>query len=215
MVSVSGISAGGAMAASLACLYPELMGSVALVGAPMPYADRSSDEALEEMRCGPSAGVKTAAQQAMRAAKQHAQAPECLPVLVVHGLKDTVVHAQHAMGHEQAFLGLNEALGSAQGPAIPVQKDSKQAMARLWRNSKGSVIGALLAPSDLGHAWSGGNPSEPFSQEGFDQSRLIIDFFEAARSRNWNLFEPEVLTSRLVAEKKIASFKRKAFKSGP
>jgi poly(hydroxyalkanoate) depolymerase family esterase len=197
MVSVAGISAGGAMAASLASLYPEIMGAAALVAAPMPYADRTTDEALEEMARGPSPGVKAAAELAARAASKRAGAPDRLPMLVVHGLEDHVVASAHAMGHERAFLSLNEALGDADGPAVPSQSDTPEGLARLWRSSEGSVLGALLAPSRLGHAWSGGDAAEPFSQSGFDQSRVLIDFFEAARSGEWDLFEPEAAASRL------------------
>jgi hypothetical protein len=59
------------------------------------------------------------------------------------------------------------------------------------------VIAVIVEPAFLGHAWSGGDMSEPFAQTGFDQSRLALDFFEAAESGVWSSFAPKALSEKL------------------
>jgi poly(hydroxyalkanoate) depolymerase family esterase len=200
---LAGISAGGAMAASMAHLYPELIGAVALVAAPAPFTAKSTEEALAEMKEGPGPQVRAhALAAAMDAASRSDGARRRLPALIVHGMSDPSVDLSHAAALEQAGLMLNAALGKDDSPAMPwtVSEAAQEGgVARLWRDPLGRVVAALATPAKLGHAWSGGDSSEPFSQQGFDQSRLVVDFFKAARTGAWSDFEPEALASRMWA----------------
>lgn len=200
---LAGISAGGAMAASMAHLYPELVGAVALVAAPAPYTAKSSKEALREMRAGPGPRVGPRAHAAALAAKEWSGGGKRrLPALIVHGMSDESVDASHAGSLASAGLMLNAALGNGSAGEGAWQAQSAEqegGLARVWRDAEGMVVAALASPASLGHAWSGGDPSEPFSQEGFDQSRLVVDFFKAARDGEWSGFDPKALAERLWA----------------
>lgn len=200
---LAGISAGGAMAATMAHLYPELIGAVAQVSAPAPYTAKSTREALREMKMGPGPRVGAEACAAAMEAKRRGEGgKKRLPALIVHGMSDEAVDVSHASALEQAGLMLNAALGTArpgEGKWRVEQSEQEGGIARVWRDPEGLVVAALVSPAALGHAWSGGDRSEPFSQEGFDQSRLLVDFFKAAREGDWSGFEAAALAERLWA----------------
>lgn len=197
---VAGISAGGALAATMAHLYPELLGAVAVVAGPAPFVAQNLPQALGAMARGPATGSRHAIEQQAEAAGLRQLSPRKLPMLIVQGMADETVNPKNALMQERSALALNEALAqSIPNGAYPRKESSsgRHGRARIWRDEDGSVIACVVSPSSLGHAWSGGHPSEPFSQTGFDQSRLALDFFEAAESGQWDAFEPKALADKL------------------
>lgn len=200
LTRVAGISAGGALAATMAHLYPELLGSVAVVAGPAPFAAQNLPQALGAMARGPSTGARQAIEHQAEAAGARQDLPRKLPILIVHGMADETVNPKNALMQERSALALNEALAmSSHGGAYPRKESlsAPQGRARIWRDEDGSVTACVVSPTLLGHAWSGGASSEPFSQDGFDQSRLALDFFEAAESGQWDAFEPKALSVKL------------------
>lgn len=200
-----GISAGAALASTMACLYPELLGSVAVVAGPAPFAAQSLGEALGTMASGPS---KAANERVLgkigEIEKALGPGGARLPMLIVQGQADDTVNPKHAMAQERAALALNDALddGLIDGSLGESLAESKSngGSARVWADSKGGVIAVVIEPKNLGHAWSGGDVNEPFSQRGFDQSRLALDFFEAAETGEWSGFQPDALRTRLFGD---------------
>lgn len=199
---VAGISAGAALASSMAQLYPELMGAVALVAGPMPFSAKNVKGALESMRAGGCAGLLAEMRsKADRAgARRQRGDARALPVLIVQGSADETVNPAHADWQEQSALLLNDALadGRVNGAIQTLSRSLSEAgEARVWRGAHQEVLAVTVRPRDLGHAWSGGDPAEPFSQPGFDQSRLALEFFQAASTGDWSEFEAPALAARL------------------
>lgn len=200
-----GISAGAALASTMACLYPELLGSVAVVAGPAPFAAQSLGEALGSMASGPS---KAANERVLgkigEIEKERGGKGARLPMLIVQGQADDTVNPKHAQAQERAALALNDALddGAIDGSLGERMEESKSngGAARVWTDAKGGVIAVVIEPRNLGHAWSGGDVNEPFSQKGFDQSRLALDFFEAAETGEWSGFQPDALRTRLFSD---------------
>lgn len=199
LTRVAGISAGGALAATMAHLYPELLGSVAVVAGPAPFTATSLPEALGAMARGPASGSREAIESKAREAGALFDAPRKLPMLIVQGQADETVNPKNALMQERSALALNEALSQTVASAYPRKESSRSShgRTRVWRDEDGSVVACVVHPETLGHAWSGGDEAEPFSQAGFDQSRLALDFFKAAETGDWTAFEPNALAEKL------------------
>jgi poly(hydroxyalkanoate) depolymerase family esterase len=133
-VSVAGISAGGAMALVLAAAYPELY-TAAAVHSALPYrAARGVQQALQVMKSGgeppPLPG-------------------RAVPLLVVHGAEDAVVHPVNATQ-----------------------------LVRQWTAAGGErpVVEEWIVPG-VGHAWSGGAPEGSYTDpRGPDATARIVRF---------------------------------------
>lgn len=210
VTALAGISAGGAMAAFFANLYPELIGSVAMVASPMPFGTKSVEQALLEMSRGPCAEVvnqsalwpqKAGAGQNLRGRR--------MPTLIVQGMSDMAIHPDHALALERSALMLNAELDprtrdGAHGMTMS-QAEAKGGLCRLWRDEHGRAVASFVAVNGLKHAWSGGEGREPFSQAGFDQSQLLVDFFKAAQGGGWSAFEPDTLAKSLWSDESLIS----------
>ena len=199
---LAGISAGAALASSMAQLYPELFGAVALVAGPMPFSAKDVNGALEAMKSGTGTELLSEMRaKATRAGERRQQGDaRVLPVLIVQGQADQTVNPAHAGWQEQSALLLNDALNDGRlDGAIQTLSESRSpgGETRVWRGAHQEVLAITVRPRDLGHAWSGGDPAEPFSQAGFDQSRLALEFFKAAACGDWSKFEAPVLAERL------------------
>lgn len=208
LTALAGISAGGAMAASFAHLYPEMIGSVALVASPVPFGDKSVECALDEMSKGPGIEVDDqCAKWAHEAGERQAGRSRRMPMLIVQGMSDMAVHPDHALALERSALMLNASLGPKSQAEANVmamsQAEAPGGLCRLWRDGYGRAVASFVAANGLSHAWSGGSPSEPFSQAGFDQSQLLVDFFKAARGGLWDGFEPDVLAKSLWQDQAV------------
>ena len=197
---VAGISAGGALAATMAHLYPELLGSVAVVAGPAPFAAQNLPQALGAMARGPATGSREAIEAKASEAAALVRAPRKLPILIVQGSADATVNPKNALMQERSALALNEALAQTVGSNESLRRHSAKSAhgrTRVWRDADGDVVACVVHSNALGHAWSGGDMDEPFAQEGFDQSRLALDFFGAAESGDWSSFEPSLLAAKL------------------
>lgn len=214
LTRMAGISAGGALAASMAHLYPELIGSVVVVAGPAPFSASNLREALDDMANGPGSGVEKALMgHALRTgARLGSQSPRRLPMLIVQGAADKTVNPLNADMQARGALMLNNALGDAgvdrPGGQRLEKSTGKSGVVKVWTDEEGQVVAVVVAPKDLGHAWSGGDMSEPFSQEGFDQSRLAVEFFQASEARDWSNFDARSLAERLWDKRRGAEMSR-------
>jgi len=163
-VGVAGLSAGASMAALLATRYPERFNAVVMHSGIPPGTADSTLSALGAMhgRRGtkplPTGTVATA----------------WPPLLVIHGAADRVVSAHNAEAAAQQWATAAGALAIA---PRRVQRGKRHAMRVTDFKRRGHTAATLVEVEGLGHAWSGGAASAPFSDaQGPDASRLAWAF---------------------------------------
>jgi len=180
-VFVAGLSAGGAMAAIMAATHPDLFAGLA-VHSGLPFGSASAlGPAFAAMTQGsedPVAGTRAA----RRAMGRHARP---VPTLVIHGSADRTVAPVNGEQLVAQWLDLNGLSGPPTATAHG-QVPGGHAYARMrWEDGDGRLLLGHLAVDGLGHAWSGGAPGQPFSDErGPSATDAIWAFFsEAAGTR--------------------------------
>jgi poly(hydroxyalkanoate) depolymerase family esterase len=168
-VYVAGFSAGGAMAAVMAAVYPDLYAAVG-VHSGLPYA---------------AAGDTASAFAAM---KQGSSRPAGLtgrpiPLIVFHGDKDSTVAPANAAGlidHALAAAGPDRR-AAAPAPVVSTgQVPGGHAYTRTcYQDPAGQVLAERWAIHQSGHAWSGGVPNGSYTDpRGPDASAELIRFFD-------------------------------------
>ena len=178
-VYVAGLSAGGAMAATLAHTYPDLF-AAAGIHSGLPYgAAQDAITALGVMKRGLSGPLPT---PRPRAGDKRNGVKNGVPVIVFHGDHDKVVHP---LNGERV---VEQALLSARGATA---RDSGHPTARAGRvpgghaythtdytNRAGQVHVEHLVVQGSGHAWSGGDKAGSFTDPlGPDASAEMLRFF--------------------------------------
>jgi poly(hydroxyalkanoate) depolymerase family esterase len=161
-ISIAGLSAGGAMAAVAAAVYPELFHAVG-VHSGLPFgAARDLPSALQTMRTG--------------APGKHPRAagPK---VIVFHGDRDATVHPSN---------GQHIVTGSVSTQcSIAPESETKKAPGgrkytrHVYRGENASVIAEHWVVHGAGHAWSGGSAAGTYTDcAGPDASRAMLQFFD-------------------------------------
>jgi len=184
-----GISAGAGMAAILALNHPELIAAVGLHSGPVFGAGRNAVEGLGVMRHGSVIATHSAIDRVLehRAMLRSDDKPlPPMPALLIHGHDDHIVAAVNQQQLAQQWLRLNGMPQGAMADSVTVKPHGRGAS----RNSHEiheylldrKPILRVVRIGGLGHAWSGGDPSERFtSKTGPDSSRMMIDFFSKHR----------------------------------
>jgi poly(hydroxyalkanoate) depolymerase family esterase len=187
-VYVVGMSSGGAMASILASCYAKLFAAAAIHSG-LPYQAASTPwTAFRAMREGMHTPPEEAGRKAFRRSGLNGAA---MPVVVLHGDADDVVHIVNAEQVIVQFAWMNH-YSTNDGTAHPVLlAPARVTEARVlggWRYTvkeywrKGEVLLLLYVMEDMGHAWSGGDPGYRFNDpRGPDASRLIWEFFRRHR----------------------------------
>ena len=167
-VYVAGFSAGGAMAAVMAAVYPDLYAAVG-VHSGLPYAAAGDlASALAAMRQGPSHPARPPARP--------------LPLIVFHGDQDgTVAPANAAALIEHALAAASPApLPGTLRPAVTrgqVPGGHAYTSAR-YHDPAGVTLAERWTIHRSGHAWSGGIPHGSYTDpQGPDASAEFIRFF--------------------------------------
>ncbi|HUN93765.1 MAG TPA: PHB depolymerase family esterase [Burkholderiaceae bacterium] len=171
-IYVVGLSAGGAMAAVLATLYPELY---AAVGVHSGLAFRSAHDlpsALAAMRGMPSAAEPSAASP-----QGHAT-----PTIVFHGDQDRTVHPRNGERVAAHAAAANAGAGEAFDDDVTVEHGEAPGGHRYTRTIHRDRDGHVLLEHWLvhggGHAWFGGSREGSHADSrGPDASREMIRFF--------------------------------------
>ncbi len=160
---VTGLSAGGAMAAAMAATYPELFAGAAVIGG-LPYGSAIGvNQALERMR---GAGGAAAADLAARV---RAASPHSGPwprIAIWHGDADHVVaaaNAEDSIGQWAAVQGID--LGH-----VETRRDGRD-MHRLWRAADGSIALEYHCISGMGH----GTPISRADPAGGEAGPYMLD----------------------------------------
>jgi poly(hydroxyalkanoate) depolymerase family esterase len=166
-VFVAGLSAGGAMTAILADLYPDVFSAAGIHSGLTRGAAQDMLSAMTAMRTGRSSGGLTpAAPLGWGAARR----------IVFQGDADTTVHPINAT------LIVTAAVGDG---ALPTKVRNGSVLGRSYRRSDfggadGKVVLELWMLAGAGHAWSGGRVKGSFTDpKGPDASAQMIRFFLA------------------------------------
>jgi poly(hydroxyalkanoate) depolymerase family esterase len=168
-VYVAGFSAGGAMAAVMAAIYPDLYAAVG-VHSGLPYAAAGDvTSAFAVMKQGPS-----------RPARRQARP---LPLIVFHGDRDATVAPANAAGLIDDVLAAASPDGRPGTPPTAVTREQVPGGHAYTRTCYQDPAGAALAERwiihQAGHAWSGGVPHGSYTDaHGPDASAEFIRFFD-------------------------------------
>jgi poly(hydroxyalkanoate) depolymerase family esterase len=161
-VAVAGLSAGASMAALLAARAADRFVAVVMHSGVPPGSADSSLSALRAM-------FGRAAPDAPGAASVHWP-----PLLVLHGTADGVVSSNNGVAAAALWA---DALGARAAAERSVQRGQRRAMHITDYRVGRKVVVSLSLVEGMGHAWSGGTKTLPFSDPtGPDASALIWAF---------------------------------------
>ncbi len=160
-VYVAGLSAGGAMAAILGEVYPELFAAVGVHSGLPTGAANDMPSAFTAMRGGAAAC----------AASTHPGPP----TIVFHGDQDATVHPVNGERVASAvcnrMAALTERFDNTNGRA---------ATRHTYRDHEGGVVAEHWVVHGAGHAWSGGSLRGTYADsQGPDATREMLRFFAA------------------------------------
>jgi len=167
-IYIGGLSAGGAMAAVVAALYPELFAALGVHSGLPAGAASNVVSAFSAMRRGgrgrPLAG----------------RPPALLPTLVIHGQADDTVHPDNGERLTAGALAVLQSAAVALTCVDSVQAagSARPAHVRRWIDAQGVVqLEQWTLPTGV-HAWSGGDPAGSFTDpQGPDASQAMLAFF--------------------------------------
>jgi poly(hydroxyalkanoate) depolymerase family esterase len=171
-VYVAGLSAGGAMAMTMAVTYPDLIAAAGVHSAPAYRSAAGGGQVLAAM-----AGRT-------RVPPPAAPVAAIAPLIVIQGRSDGVVAAANAERIADQWLAHYSVAG---GPAATVRSrvDKGHAQGRSytrirWYAARNRRVLEMWEVERLGHAWSGGRAGGSYSDpEGPRASTLMWDFFRA------------------------------------
>ncbi len=175
-VAIAGLSAGASMAALVATRHPARFQAVAAHSGVAPGAAKSASTALGAMRGKHMPPVfTTAVGKAMGAAALFTTLP---PLLVLHGDADHVVAINNAESIASVWAA---ATGARPGPARVLQRGLRYPARLTDFRRLGRTLVSVCEIDGLGHAWSGGLGSQPFSDpRGPDATRMVWAFVQRA-----------------------------------
>lgn len=175
-VALAGLSAGASMAALMATRHPLRFHAVAVHSGVAPGAAKSASTALGAMRGKHMPPVlATAVGKAMGAAALFTTLP---PLLVLHGDADHIVAINNAQSMASVWA---TATGARPGNSRVLQRGQRYpaSITEFRRGGRTQVMVGEIA--GLGHAWSGGLGSQPYSDpRGPDAARMIWAFAQRA-----------------------------------
>jgi poly(hydroxyalkanoate) depolymerase family esterase len=162
-VYVAGLSAGGAMAAILASVYPNLYAAAGVHSGLAPGVATDLPSALSAMK-----GTQG------RGAHRVSSGP---PTIVFHGDRDTTVHPDNAESVIAASAGTG---AQAESVLVQGQNNKRASTVHIYRNTTGEVIAERWDVHGAAHAWAGGtergsytDPSGPAATD-----EMLRFFFE-------------------------------------
>ena len=168
-VYVAGLSAGGAMAAIMGEMYPDLFAAVGVHSGLAPGSAQDLPSAFRAMQQGGLGGQTRVGRPA--------------PLILFHGDGDSTVHPCNADDLVQQW----NATAGSQGPggsAPPVTVQQRQVGGRaytreIYRDGRGQRVVERWTIHGAGHAWSGGSRNGSYCEPaGPDASREFVRFFQ-------------------------------------
>ena len=162
-VYVAGLSAGGAAAATLAALYPELYAAVCVHSGLACGAAKDMMSAFGAMRSGGTPGAT------------HARSADPVPTIVFHGDHDTtvnVVNGEQVVAQSRGEAAYSTKTIEGQGPRGTTYTKTVET------DRRGRAMLEHWVLHGRGHAWAGGSAKGSFTDpEGIDASREMLRFF--------------------------------------
>ena len=180
-VYIAGMSAGGAMAAVLACRWGQLFAACVVVSGVMYRGAQSSVEALVTMRSGSRADPARVAREAVR---ELTGSSATVPTLVIHGSDDTTVHPRNAEQTIEQLCAFAQCRADA--PVVASEEHLVTVAGRSYRSTdycqNERIVAREIIVDGLEHAWSGGDDRYPFNDAaGPDASVLLWEFVSSFR----------------------------------
>ena len=168
-IAVAGLSAGASLAALLVTLAPQRFKALVMHSGIAPGTAHSALSALAAMRGRrPTAGLAAMPQAAA------AGGSAWPPLLVIHGVLDGVVAPANGRAAAQAWA---DAAGAVASPPRRVQRGKRHAATVTEFKARRRTVATLVEVAQLGHAWSGGAPGQPYGDaHGPDASRRVWAF---------------------------------------
>ncbi|MBX3587507.1 MAG: PHB depolymerase family esterase [Ramlibacter sp.] len=190
-VYVTGISAGGAMTSTLAACYSEVFAAAAVHSGGMYKGGVGLVTSAESLLLGSPYDPDVRGRDAWKCAGSPRR---LMPMLVFHGTSDLVVNPLNGDQTVQQFVQTND-LGddgqdndSARYLATSITRHSapvpggRSYTVATFHSSAGVVVAQKYTVEGMNHAWSGGPPVLPFSDErGPDATGISWDFFKNYR----------------------------------
>ena len=178
-VFVAGMSAGGALAATLAVRHPEKFAGVFVHSGLACGAASSPAAAMSVMGRGADTDPEAIGARARLAAGGKAR----VPLVAVHGEEDGTVAKVNAFQLVRQFLALNgRATIEGDKRDLP-PPDSVIGVAKArevhvadYRDAQG-VVARLVRVPGLGHAWSGGDGAYAFNDAGAPDATAMLEEF--------------------------------------
>jgi poly(hydroxyalkanoate) depolymerase family esterase len=173
-VYAAGLSAGGAMALTLAAVYPDLVAAVGVHSAP---AYRSASRA----------GQALAAMGGRTVVPEPGTGLPMAPAIVVQGSADRVVQARNGDRIADQWLRFRSAATGRDGPGRSRTTTGRSPDGRAWTTvrwygARGRKVLEYWRVEGLGHAWSGGRAGGSFSDPaGPRAASLMWQFFRLHR----------------------------------
>ncbi len=162
-VYVAGLSAGGAMAAILAGVYPQLYAAAGVHSGLAAGAASDLPSALSAMK---GVGLKTAA-----------PLNDGVPVIVFHGDRDATVHPANANNVIAASVGTDVRVETVRVPGAAHKRHSTR---HVYRDAAGDIVAERWEVHGAGHAWSGGSDQGSYTDRtGPDATAEMLRFFFA------------------------------------
>jgi poly(3-hydroxybutyrate) depolymerase len=178
-IALVGMSAGAAMAASVAIAYPELVGALALHSAVPAGVASDVGSAMQLMKSGPvdpdALGEATNRSMGGRA--------HVVPTIVIHGGSDAFVSPANlgAVTRQWAIANARAAGQGSPSPAVDVSAPGTPSRAlhgTLITTPDGRPSVESWRVDGLGHAWSGGAAEGSFTDpNGPNATGMIVGFF--------------------------------------
>lgn len=174
-VYVAGLSAGGAMALTLAAVYPDLFAAAGVHSAPAYRSAVRPGRALAAMAgrvtpLSPDTGAPMA------------------PVVVVQGSADGVVHPDNGEQVARQWLEFRRCAVAAPGSDRARTSTGRSADGRAWTRTRwfgarGRTVLEYWSIAGLGHAWSGGRPGHRFADPTGPRAATVMwQFFRRHRN---------------------------------
>jgi poly(3-hydroxybutyrate) depolymerase len=178
-VYLIGMSAGGAMALTLALRFPDRFAAVMSHSGPVPHSASNAVQAAQAMR-----GQRVPEMEALRLALAGRQLP---PLLLVHGDADRNVDPDNALASAGLWLDLLPRAAypiPSPGHGRDVQRGARRTYNLIDWKLSGLPYVRLIRVAGLNHAWSGGAAQQAFSDpSGPDALKLALRFFADCKQK--------------------------------